>query len=121
MYPASKAGLTFSTKCCLLAAAYNKASVRASIIVFFLSKIIFLTCSAISIPPGSRVNNTLYPSDCNFSNIIFEIVVLPLPSGPSNVINLPLIFYFLPFLSKQSIINYNIFHSLIQFIHLLVL
>ena len=61
----TNAGSIFSIKCCLLAAAYNNASVRASIAIFFLSRIIALICSAISMPPGSLVNNTLYPSAIN--------------------------------------------------------
>ena len=52
---ASSAGNTISTKCCLLAAANNNASVRLSISILLTSRMTFRICSAILLPPGSRV------------------------------------------------------------------
>ena len=77
-----KAGQTFSTRCCLLLAAKSKASDLSSNEVFSLSKIIFLICSAILTPPGSRVKIMLYFSFFNFSNTLEATVVFPVPSPP---------------------------------------
>ena len=90
MLPSFSAGSTFSTRCCRRLAAYSNASQRSSIAVFAGSRMTLRICSAISIPPGSLVYMTGYPISFSLSYASLLMVVFPLPSFPSNVINNPL-------------------------------
>ena len=90
IFPSAKAGRTFSLRCCLRAAANKSNSVLPSIAVFSGARMISLIASAILIPPGSRVATISTPFSCNLGSICCKMVVLPAPSGPSNVIKIPL-------------------------------
>src|SRR5699024_4925183 len=90
-FPALRAGTITSAISCAREAAYKSISVTSDISSYSGFRIMLLTASPITVPPGSLVITHSRPVSFKYSFSNSICVDLPEPSGPSITMNIPFI------------------------------